>query len=278
MRRQDGVRAASSIILVRDGQPEPPAIFLVQRSKSSRFMGGQYVFPGGACDDTDHDPTLVARCRGMTPVEAAAILNVGPDDAIGHFVAAVRETFEEAGVLFAVTKSGDAVAADDVLGAREELGRTSLASILLSRDWYVDLGALRYYSHWITPTIEPRRFSARFFIAEVPPGQVAEVDHVEAVDACWMTPEEALQAYEVQQIGLPPPQLYTLSDLSHFRSMGAIIDHALHAPVTPHVPEFVPGPPPMLVLAGDRVHPSAPGSTERRFILAEGRWSMRLAS
>ena len=269
------LRNAASVILVRDSACTAPELFLVQRNSSSAFMGGQYVFPGGVCEDSDQHPDIIRRCRGLTSHEASRFLGLAGSKAIGHFVAAVRETFEEAGVLLAVSKTGAPLSAEEVEAGRRHLETVGFNRLLEQRDWYLDLARLRYLAHWVTPVVESRRFSARFFVAMAPSEQSAAHDSVETVDGRWMTAETALRQYADRCIGLPPPQLHTLTLLRSCGSPQAILDVAKNQPVQAYAPVFLPGPPPRLVLDGDPLHPASTGLTRRRFVLDSGRWQMQ---
>ena len=267
-------RDASSIIVVRRSLSGLPEVFLVKRHKNSGFMGGQYVFPGGKCDVTDSSPEIIDRCLGRAPDEVAQILGIKPVRAMAHFVAAIRETFEEAGVLLVQNDAGELPTAAAVNEARMSLSSRGFLSILLEYGWYLDLSALQYYAHWVTPEVEPRRFSARFFLAHVPPEQAASHDQIETTDGRWRTPSDALGEYEQSEIGLPPPQLHSLTEFSRASSVDAVLSLAANAPVRPHVPHFIGGDPPTLVLPGDPLHPEIPGGRLRRFSLEKGQWRM----
>ena len=234
------------------------------------------MFPGGKCDVTDSSPEIIGRCLGLKPNEAARILGVEPIRAMAHFVAAIRETFEEAGVLLVLDGSGESPTADAVNDARLSLSSRGFLATLVENGWYLNLLALRYYAHWVTPEVEPRRFSARFFLAHVPPQQVASHDQIETTDGRWRTASEALGEYEQYKIGLPPPQLHSLTDLSRASSVEAVLGLAANIPVRPHAPHFVGGDPPTLALPGDPLHPEIAGVALRRFCLEKGQWRMYL--
>ena len=209
---------ASTVLLLRPGQPFD--VFLVRRHAKSRFMGGMYVFPGGKRDEADSSLELEVLCAGLDAAGAARILGHGmaPERAIGHYVAAIRETFEEADVLLAV----DAAGAPIELGAREDelaaaraalqAGETTMGEVMRGLGWRMDLARLRYLDHWITPPIEPRRFTARFFLAEVPSHQTAAHDEQEVTDGVWLTPRAALDHCQdpAHHIVMAPPTLRVL--------------------------------------------------------------------
>jgi len=175
-------RRAASVILVREregtGELE---VFLVRRHRKSAFMGSACVFPGGAADEGEEDLRVTA----------------------------ARELFEEAGVLFA----DRALPADTLAEWRAAVNESdaNLADLLAGAGAAFDLDALHYFAHWITPSIEHKRFSARFFVAALPPGQTPSFDNKETVEEVWVTPAEALA--RAGELRLPPPQVRTFADL-----------------------------------------------------------------
>ena len=272
-------RDAATVLLLRPAEGTPFEVFMVRRHSASGFMGGLYVYPGGKCDEADGalDPGLY---QGMDPPRAAEILGgVEPGRALGHFVAAVRETFEEAGVLLAVDAAGAPVdvasAGPGLAWARAALqgGHTTFAAILSALGWRLDLGCLRYLAHWITPPVESRRFSARFFMAAVPAGTAAAHDTHETTASVWVAPAEAIRRYYAGDIDSAPPTLRILEELARHASIADALAAAPHGPVVPRSPQIVPnGDIFTLVLDGDPLHPTAPGTRLRRFVLDGGRW------
>jgi 8-oxo-dGTP pyrophosphatase MutT (NUDIX family) len=173
-------RPAATVVLLRDAQ-QALEVFLVRRAKGSSFMGGAYVFPGGKLDDADSDPALLARVRGVDAADAGAALGeVDAPHALPLFVAAIRETFEEAGVLFG---EGAHEGARKRLAAGERL--TALAAEL---GWTLDASPLVPYARWVTPAVEPKRFDARFFLAIAPDRGDWAHDASETIASAWMTP------------------------------------------------------------------------------------------
>jgi hypothetical protein len=208
----------------------------------------------------------------MDAPTAGKILGIPPEQAIGHFVGGIRETFEEARVLLAVDRSGSPVSNDEVDAAHTALSRMGWLQMLVERDWFLDLGQLRYFSHWITPKVAPRRFSARFFIARAPVSQVASFDAFETTDGQWFTADGALEAHVARKLVLPPPQLRTLMQLREIDSVKHMLEHAAHRPVPAVEPVFITGDPPRLVLEGDELHPLVPGVHRRRFNKRQNQW------
>ena len=184
---------AASVILVRDGD-EGMELFLMRRHRLQSFMAGAYVFPGGGMDEGDRDRGLVSRCSGMVPERAAGALGepqTPGDYAFGFFICALRELFEEAGVLLAAGDNGeildfsDPEAASAFDGYRKAIyqGGLTLGKLAEKGRLTYALDTLVPYARWITPEVEPKRFDARFFVARLPQGQRSEHDNVELVDS-----------------------------------------------------------------------------------------------
>ena len=182
------------------------------------FAPDVHVFPGGRVDPSDAHPSLVARSV-RTPEEAAALMggDLGPTAAIAAFIAAIREAFEEAGVLFADAPPSS----PGMLGAARsalvggEIGFPALAAQLdltLRTDWLTPL------SRWVTPATYPRRFDARFFVAALPEGSVASIEGDEVASQAWMRPTDALDAMADGGLGLWLPTSTTLQQLEHAAS------------------------------------------------------------
>ncbi|MGC9155218.1 MAG: NUDIX hydrolase [Ferrimicrobium sp.] len=218
------LRLASTVMLVRDA-PAGFEVLLLRRNKDLAFAGGAHVFPGGSVDAGDGDPMLTARCSGLEPSEADARLGV--TDALRFYVAALREAYEEAGILLAV---------DDLRRPASDLelqlrvarralveGERSFAQIVQHLDLVLDVGALIYVAHWITPEGAPRRFDTRFFLARVPPQQLATPDRSEIVGEVWITPERALDAYYQGQFELVLPTVKNLEFLASFGDVETLL-------------------------------------------------------
>jgi 8-oxo-dGTP pyrophosphatase MutT (NUDIX family) len=194
---------ASTVLLVRDGAAGLE-VFLLQRHLQSDFAGGAFAFPGGKVDAGDRylDPS---RWDGLEPARVRDRVGARSDaDALGLWVAAVRETFEEAGVLLA-RRDGRPVTAEDLESPSFQDARQRLAtrgehwdwrSWLDEEDLVLDLAALVPLSWWVTPHGMHKRFDTRFFVTEVPGGQLAAHDDIETTDSLWSTPADALAAAE----------------------------------------------------------------------------------
>lgn len=210
------IQDAATVVLLRDAAVGGVEIFMVRRNQRTVFGPGDYVFPGGAVDAADADPALYARCIGCNDAQANTRLDVEADG-LSTWVAAIRECFEEAGVLLAVGGDGQAAHLDAaLLGERTALHerKTVLAEVCSRYSLKLTVDQMLYYSHWITPVGPPRRYSTRFFAARVPAGQTAEHDGVETVAGEWVTPRDALQR---SQQGNFPIIFPTISQLRFFR-------------------------------------------------------------
>ena len=207
-------RPAATVVLMRPGL-SGPEVLLGRRPPSMSFAPDVHVFPGGGVDSSDAHPSVVARSV-RSPEEAAAVLggDLEPNDAIAAFVAAIREAFEEAGVLLADAPPSS----PGMLGAARsalvggEIGFQALAAQLdltLRTDWLTPL------SRWVTPPGYPRRFDARFFVAALPEGSVASLEGDEVVDHAWIRPSDALAAMADGTLALWLPTSTTLQQLEH---------------------------------------------------------------
>ena len=205
-------RPAATLILLRDSA-EGPEVLMMQRAKASVFLGGAYVFPGGSLDALDSHERVLARVRGTA------------DDLNAYRVAAVRECFEESGVLLVQDAQGRQIAsgrAQSLMAHR----KAQFAGLLESEDLYVPGDALALYGHWVTAPGAPRRFDTRFFVAIAPPGQEGSHDQNEAVHQIWVTPREALARGERKEIELVFATRTTLTHLATFKSAAEAFAHA----------------------------------------------------
>ncbi len=241
-------RDAATVILLRENKKKPFELFLMRRHKKQSFMSGAFVFPGGALDTSDCDPVLLTYIKDLSMEDAIRCLNepdTEKEKAIGLFFAAVRETFEEAGVLLADFVE-DAPGADsdrrnlnDLSVYRKKLhnGELTLKDIAQKASVRYLLRLLTPYARWITPEIEGKRFDTRFFIARMPEHQSPEHDAVELVESLWLTPEEALEKHAGKEIMLMPPTLKTIEELSGFSSIDQVFEAAANKTILPILPQ-----------------------------------------
>jgi 8-oxo-dGTP pyrophosphatase MutT (NUDIX family) len=223
---------ASTILLVRDTDAGELEVFMLERHLESDFAGGAYVFPGGKLDAADR--TLPAdRWAGADPAAWAVRLGVEePADALGLMVAAIRETFEEAGVLLG-RRAGAAVTADDLASDTFLTARRRMASRDERWDWtdwlaeqelVLDLGSLALWSWWVTPDGMHKRYDTRFFVADVPHPQAAALGHddVEMTASRWTTPRAALAAHAAGEVTIIYPTRKNLEELARFGDVAAL--------------------------------------------------------
>jgi glyoxylase-like metal-dependent hydrolase (beta-lactamase superfamily II)/8-oxo-dGTP pyrophosphatase MutT (NUDIX family) len=222
------VRSASTLVLLRDA-PQGMEVLLLRRvERSGDRSSGAYVFPGGVLDagDARHH----ACCAGLDDATASARLNVAANG-LDHYVAAIRECFEEAGVLVACDAEGEPLALDAhdpaliaELRARLRRGETDLSALCARLGARLAAHSLAYYSHWLTPPGLPKRFDTRFFVAAMPPRQEVVPDRDETLEHCWLRPADALA--RAQELRLPNPTRRTLAALAGFASAADCIAHA----------------------------------------------------
>jgi 8-oxo-dGTP pyrophosphatase MutT (NUDIX family) len=219
--------AAATLVLLRDRPTGHAEILLVQRHGRSKFAGGDYVFAGGKVEADDIPDDVERFCRGLTGAEASARLggDLTPRRALGYWVGAIREAFEEVGILLAYDGDGDFVRLtperhDRFAAYRRACQSSNPAFFTMLRAERLTLATdrLTYFAHWITPEEQPLRFDTRFFAAETPPAQEAEVDGHEIVAGRWLTAAEALEALARQEITLRLP---TIKNLELLQEAGA---------------------------------------------------------
>jgi 8-oxo-dGTP pyrophosphatase MutT (NUDIX family) len=210
------VRHAATVMLLRDtdGGPE---VFMLRRTLAAVFASGMYVFPGGAVDDADRAPEVAAWCDGLTDAEASDLLEVR-SGGLAHWIAAIRECFEEAGVLLARRADGDVVRFDDpdveqrYQGYRSAVhdGSLRLIDLCAKEGLRLATDSIRYVSHWITPIGEPRRFDTRFFVARAPGAQEPLHDDEETIDSLWVRPADALDRQRRGELAMIMPTMRNL--------------------------------------------------------------------
>lgn len=238
-------RPAATVMFVRDGAAGLE-VFMLRRVATMAFAPRTMVFPGGGVDPRDADPGLP--WAGPTPAEWAERLQVDEATARELVAAAVREVFEECGVLLA-GPSADTVVAD-VSGAhwheqRERLldRSLSLAEVLIAHDLVLRSDLLAYRAHWITPVFEPRRYDTRFFAAAVPTGQSADDRSSEADAADWVAATELLEANRRGEAMMLPPTVVCVEEIAAAPSAAAFIaEQPPVAAVTPVLTQTADGP------------------------------------
>ena len=237
-------RHASTVVLLRDASGKDGVeAYLLRRQKTMAFAAGMYVFPGGAVDPRD-EALSESSWVGPSPQAWAKLLTADTKLATALVCAAVRETFEESGVLLAGASGDDVVA--DITGEDWEADRLALldrtlsfAEMLDRRGLVLRADLLRPWAHWITPEVEPRRYDTRFFVAALPAGQRTRDVGGEADRVVWMRPRAALDAYEAGEIGLMPPTAFTLMEMSAFAGVADVIAAGDARDIQPWLPKIV---------------------------------------
>lgn len=227
---------ASTVILIRDQARKrkgPFEVLMVKRNSSLSFVPGAYVFPGGSIDPEDSSPESAGLVYGMDTRKALELLDGmdEPGKVLGAWVAAARETFEEAGILLACRSDGKTVPPADE-GWNDRLARyremllansISFSEILTREGLMIAADRLHYFSHWITPEISPIRFDVRFFLALSPEGQEPSCDGTELIGIKWVTPDEAMEGFHRGRFDMVLPTLITMEELSRFKSSAKAI-------------------------------------------------------
>ena len=237
------VRDAATVMLLRDA-PRGIEVCMLRRNLDSDFVGGAYVFPGGGVDPDDSDAALEQVTRGRSDADASRLVGIDAGG-LAFWVAAIRESFEEAGVLLARDDSGSVISFEEpAVAARFEVHRRavdtaqrSLLEVCHEESLQLDVGSIHYFSRWITPFGAPRRYDTRFFVAAAPEGQVALHDDREVIATSWLTPAEALAHHESGAMTMIFPTVRTMVALSRFDTADAVLAHAAsQADVHPILP------------------------------------------
>ncbi len=224
------IRDAATVMLVRDGN-DGLEVFMVRRHLQSDFVGGAYVFPGGAVDPADRaDPELDAVCVGRSDAQASAELGID-DDGLAYWVAAIRESFEEAGVLLALDGDDFVSLADDAVAERfaehrrrVDAGEERLVEVCEQEGLVLAVGELHYFSHWITPKGPTRRYDTRFFVCRAPDEQVPLHDDAETIASVWIRPAEALERHSRGELELILPTIRNLEAIGRFDTSAELLD------------------------------------------------------
>ncbi len=232
-------RDAATVVVLRErpGVPGTMQVYLLRRKASMAFAAGAYVFPGGGVDPRDTDRDIA--WAGPSPARWARVLRSDERTARGLVCAAVRETFEESGVLLAGPRPDTVVEdtgewEDDRLALIDH--SLSFAEFLARRGLVLRTDLLRAWAHWITPEAETRRFDTRFFVAALPPGQRTRDVGGEADQVAWMRPVEALERAGRGEIMLMPPTHRTIEELSGYAGVRKVL--AVERTIVTVLPEF----------------------------------------
>ncbi|HEU4646508.1 MAG TPA: MBL fold metallo-hydrolase [Burkholderiales bacterium] len=222
-------RPAATLLLLRDGSLGPEA-FMLQRTQSAAFLAGAHVFPGGAVDKADRDLRVLRRVAGITDADASRRL--GQDaGGLAYWVAAMRECFEETGILIAEGEDGlplDGARAAALARYRSALqaGKLAFAEFLENERLVLRAHDLAYFGHWVTAPGRSRRFDTRFFLALAPAEQAGSHDGIELIDSLWLRPQDAIDLEARGDLQLVFATKNTLADLTRFARAKDALEHA----------------------------------------------------
>ena len=233
------VRDAATVVLLRDTDRGPEA-YLLQRVRGMAFAAGMTVFPGGAVDPRDADAAV--GWAGPPPAEWTVPFDADESLARALLCAAVRETFEESGVLLAGPSAAEVCRTDGPGWEVDRVGLErrdlSLAELLARRRLVLRADLLRPWAHWITPPGEGRRrYDTRFFVAALPPGQATRDVSSEADVVEWVRPADALDQLRHGQRSMMPPTIVTLEEIGPYGSVAEVLAAGAARSVAPVLPE-----------------------------------------
>jgi 8-oxo-dGTP pyrophosphatase MutT (NUDIX family) len=228
---------AATAVLMRDGATDME-VLLLKRLRSSGFVPGAYVFAGGRVDEED-------AAFADSDISSTSMREAPAEPGLEYWVAAIREVFEESGVLLACDETGRSAHAallqTQLETARDRLmqGAASLQEVLAELALAPDYDAMAYAAHWITPLAETRRFDTRFFYAALPDGAVATADAREMCDAVWLSPSLALERFEAGSLPMVFPTVRTLEELLPFRNVAEAMSFVRRTEIKPIMPSLV---------------------------------------
>ena len=214
---------SATIVVARKGELMPE-VLLVRRRSGDAF-GNSYAFPGGVIDHDESNAHAV--CDGLSADEANTILDAA--NGLDYYSAAVRELFEETGILLARDKGGNWVSAHPNLAEQRRAlnkGELGWPEFLQKSKLYIAGDSLHYFAYWETPYVQPKRWQTRFFIAELPSGQSATHDGMEITDSRWLSPIKALELVECGSLPMPMPTVSNLLDLAGLNTIEEMIKWA----------------------------------------------------
>lgn len=221
---------AATLLLVRENKGME--VYMTRRHPGLNFLGGHYVFPGGRRDNSDY---LKAAIQRMSSKDfGAKAQEVDSDEPmakkLGYYAAAIREAFEEAGVLIACKRGGELFIPDgrqqkalEKLRPRIHNHKMSFLEMLRELDLFFDLDRLLWFAHWITPEFSPKRFDTQFFIAELPKGQTPRAFAEEVDKELWISPQMALEKWAAADLLMIPPTVASLQQLSRFKNFRDVV-------------------------------------------------------
>ena len=228
---KSALRPAATVMLIRDIENGEFEVFMLQRTLNAAFAGGMYVFPGGRVDELDGIEELEQLCDGLDDKHASGLLQI-PSGGLAYWVAAIRECFEESGVLLARNSQTKQLVAFDEPAIIQRFDEArlkihdSLLSIIdlcLSENLSLVTDSIHYVSHWITPVGEARRFDTRFFVARAPESQEPLHDSQETIASLWVQPQDALDKLARGDLAMFPPTSENLKFLANFKTTAEVL-------------------------------------------------------
>jgi 8-oxo-dGTP pyrophosphatase MutT (NUDIX family) len=224
-------KQAATVILLRRAEPKGFEVFLTRRPDNMPFLGGMYCYPGGTVTKDDFTARMIERCCGLILKQAQTILGAQftPQEAIGLWVAAVREVFEEVGVLIAVDESGSPLSmtaerAQRLAEKHHAMLNKSLSflELLETEKLFCDLASLGHFSYWQTPAQVSMRFDTRFFISALPQGQTPLATSYEVAHSIWLSPDRAMQLFDRGELPMIFPTFTSLRTLADFETLESV--------------------------------------------------------
>ncbi len=228
MNQTPGPQPAATVILLRAAQ-RGFEVLLTRRPAAMAFVGGMYCFPGGTLREDDCSDQRLALSRGLTPKDALAIVGAhfAPRKALGLWLAAIRELFEEVGILLATRTTGQRVFFDKTRIAEihaDLLAKTvSFQTVLEKEKLLCDATRLSYFSHWQTPADVATRFDTHFFVAALPEDQTPLAASAKVADSLWLTPDRALQLFDKSELPMIFPTFASLRTLADFDTLDRVL-------------------------------------------------------
>ncbi|MCU1497774.1 MAG: hypothetical protein JWM47_1727 [Acidimicrobiales bacterium] len=223
------LRDAATVLILRNGQ-DGIEVFMLRRNLNSDFVGGAYVFPGGAVDPADREADLEAICEGRSDADASQRLGI-PSGGLAYWVAAIRESFEEAGVLLAYDDSGQIVDLDATAGLERwaehrtavDTGTRRLIEVAVAERLRLAVDGMHYFAHWITPEGAPRRYDTHFFVAAAPTNQTPLHDDHEVIANEWVRPADGLARVRAGELTMMPPTIASLQAVERFATVAEVL-------------------------------------------------------
>jgi 8-oxo-dGTP pyrophosphatase MutT (NUDIX family) len=237
-------RQAATVILLRRAEAKGFEVFLTRRPGGMPFLGGMYCYPGGSVTKADSSAAMTQRCAGLSPESARKVIGAefSPREAIGFWAAAIRELFEEVGVLLAVGSSDARFKIDQLeVDGLEDLHRAllgkslSFAALLKKQELYCDLARLAYFSHWQTPAQNAMRFDTRFFVAALPDDQAPLESSYEVARSVWLAPDQAMALHERGDLPMIFPTFASLRTLADFDTLESVLKEYRGAAASPRL-------------------------------------------